>query len=389
MLSEGVNSFYETPAAALGPAAFIAAAALAFAYAGEALARAANPRVWTRAPAARTTAPAGSPAAGGGSGSEETLVVRDLTVRLGGLEIVSGVSFGLAPGEMVGLVGESGSGKTMTALGIARLLPATAAISGGVTLLGRDLETMTKPELARFLGTELAVAFQDPMSSFNPALTMGTQLTEGARRHRGLDRRQAAETAVARLLEVNLPAPRRVLREYPHQLSGGMRQRAMIAMGLMNEPRLLICDEPTTALDVTIQAQIMDLLARVNREHGVAVILISHNLALVRQNCTRTLVMYAGRIVEDLPSERLLTAARHPYTRSLLAAVPDLERRRGERLTTIAGQPPDLSARPSGCPFHPRCPLAQDVCRSERPPLEASPDGTRVACWMAGARVPA
>jgi oligopeptide/dipeptide ABC transporter ATP-binding protein len=390
MLSEGVNSFYETPAAALGPAAFIAAAALAFAYAGEALARAVNPQVWTRASSARTRAPADLPdPGGGGSGSGETLVVRDLAVRLGGVDVVSGVSFSLAAGEMVGLVGESGSGKTVTALGIARLLPASASISGGVTLLGRGLETMTKPELARFLGTELAVAFQDPMSSFNPALTMGTQLTEGARRHRGLDRREAAETAVARLLEVNLPAPRRALREYPHELSGGMRQRAMIAMGLMNEPRLLICDEPTTALDVTIQAQVMDLLARVNREHGVAVILISHNLALVRQSCTRTLVMYAGRIVEDLPSERLLTAARHPYTRSLVAAVPDLERRRGERLATIPGQPPDLSARPSGCPFHPRCPLAQDVCRSERPPLEAAPDGARVACWMADARVPA
>jgi peptide/nickel transport system permease protein len=308
---------------------------------------------------------------------------------LGGVEVVSGVSFGLAAGEVIGLVGESGSGKTMTALGIARLLPASATVAGGVTLLGRDLATMTKREVARFLGTELAVVFQDPMSSFNPALTMGTQLTEGAREHRGLDRRQAAETAIARLLEVNFAAPQRVLREYPHQLSGGMRQRAMIAMGLMNEPRLLICDEPTTALDVTIQAQIMDVLARVNREHGVAVILISHNLALVRQSCERILVMYAGRIVEDLPSERLLTGARHPYTRSLLAAVPDLQRRRGGRLANIPGQPPDLASMPGGCPFHPRCPLAQDVCRSSRPPLETASDGTRVACWRPDPRVPA
>jgi peptide/nickel transport system permease protein len=290
---------------------------------------------------------------------------------------------------VAGLVGESGSGKTMTALGIARLLPASASVAGDVTLLGRELQAMSKQELAPFLGTELAVVFQDPMSSFNPALTMGAQLVEGARRHRGLDRRAAVATALARLLEVNLPAPARVLREYPHELSGGMRQRAMIAMGLMNEPRLLICDEPTTALDVTIQAQIMDLLARVNREHGAAVVLISHNLALVRQSCTRILVMYAGRIVEDLPSERVLTDARHPYTRSLLAAVPDLRRPRGERLASIPGQPPDPAALPGGCAFHPRCPLAQDVCRSERPPLQVSRDGTRVACWMAESRVPA
>ncbi len=392
MLSEGVNSFYETPAAALGPAAFIAGAALAFAYAGEALTRAANPRLWMQSTCAGSGARAGQapplgPAPEPGPGA---LVVRDLTVRLAGdLEVISGVSFSLAPGEVVGLVGESGSGKTITALGIARLLPATASITGSVTLLGRDLETLNKQEMARFLGTQLAVVFQDPMSSFNPALTIGTQLTEGAREHRHLGRQAAAETAVARLFEVNFPAPKQVLREYPHQLSGGMRQRAMIAMGLMNEPKLLICDEPTTALDVTIQAQIMDLLARVNREHGVAVILITHNLALVRQNCTRMLVMYAGRIVEDLPSDRLLTDARHPYTRSLLAAVPDLERRRGERLATITGQPPDLAARPGGCPFHPRCPLAQDVCRSQLPPLETAPDGSRVACWMAGVEVPA
>src|SRR5579875_12718 len=388
LLSEGVDSFYETPAAALGPAAFIAVAALAFAYAGEAVAHAANPRVWTAAPPERANGRPGPsepphrlPARGGAP--DPTLLVEDLHVRIGDAEIVSGVSFSIGPGEMVGLVGESGSGKTMTALAIARLLPAGAAVEGEVSLLGRRLAAMPPKPLARFLGTELAFVFQDPMSSFNPALTMGRQLTEGARRHRHLDLRAAAEAAVARLSEVNVPAPRRILRQYPHELSGGMRQRAMIAMGLMNSPKLLICDEPTTALDVTIQAQIMDLLARVNREHGAAVLLISHNLALVRQSCSRVLVMYAGRIVEDLASERLLSDALHPYTRSLLAAVPDLERPRGAPLTAIPGQPPDPIARPPGCPFHPRCQPAQDRCRRELPPLVAHPGGQRVACWMA------
>src|SRR5579875_2990917 len=316
LLSEGVDSFYETPAAALGPAAFIAVAALAFAYAGEAVARAANPRVWTAAQPARATGRSGlaeavSSSSAKSGASDPTLLVEGLRVRIGD-------AFSIAPGEMVGLVGESGSGKTMTALAIARLLPAGAAVDGEVRLLGRRLAAMRPRQLARFLGTELAFVFQDPMSSFNPALTMGRQLMEGVREHRRLNRRTAAEAALARLSEVNVPAPRRVLRQYPHELSGGMRQRAMIAMGLMNSPKLLICDEPTTALDVTIQAQIMDLLARVNREHGAAVLLISHNLALVRQSCSRVLVMYAGRIVEDLASERLLSDALHPYTRSLL-----------------------------------------------------------------------
>jgi oligopeptide/dipeptide ABC transporter ATP-binding protein len=386
LLSEGVSSFYETPAAALGPAVFIAAAALAFAYAGEAVARAANPQLWTasHSPAQREGQGEGHTAIATPSArTGDALTVRNLTVRIGGAEVVSDVSFSIAPGEVVGLVGESGSGKTMTALAISRLLPGSATIEGDVSMLGRDLREMTHEELVRFFGTELAVVFQDPMSAFNPALTMGTQLTEGARLHRRLDRRRAVETAVARLLEVNFPAPTRVLHQYPHQLSGGMRQRAMIAMGLMNEPRLLVCDEPTTALDVTIQAQIMDLLGRINAEHGVAIILISHNLALIRQNCGQVLVMYAGRIVEDLPADRLLTGALHPYTRSLLAAVPDLQRRRGDRLVTIAGQPPDLSARPGGCAFHPRCPVARDVCRTDRPPLVARAGGHRVACWMA------
>jgi peptide/nickel transport system ATP-binding protein/peptide/nickel transport system permease protein len=400
LLSQGVNSFYETPAAALGPAAFIAGSALAFAFAGEALARAANPRLWAtvrseaelfaepaeapaEAAAAEPAPPAAAPAEAGAA-----LSVRGLTVRIAGAEIVSAISFDVAPGEMLGLVGESGSGKTMTALAVSRLLPGGAELEGEVSLLGRRLEVLSPSELARFLGVELAFVFQDPMSSFNPALTLGVQLTEGARRHRGLARSAAAATAVERLQEVNFPAPARVLRQYPHELSGGMRQRAMIAMGLMNGPRLLLCDEPTTALDVTIQAQIMDLLARVNRDHGVAVVLISHNLALVRQSCSRVLVMYAGRIVEDLAADRLLTGARHPYTRSLLAAVPDLERPRGQALASIPGQPPDPFARPAGCPFHPRCPLADDRCRELLPALEDQPGGGRAACWKAGVEVP-
>jgi peptide/nickel transport system permease protein len=391
LLNEGVDSFYETPAAALGPAAFIAVAALAFAYAGEAMAHAANPRVWTAVAPGRANDQPGLPRTTPVPPTRDgvpdpTLRVEDLHVRIGDIEIVSGVSFSIAPGEMVGLVGESGSGKTMTALAIAQLLPTGSVVDGEVVLLGQRLAAMPPRQLARFLGTKLAFAFQDPMSSFNPALTMGRQLTEGARQHRNLDFRTATETAVARLTEVNVPAPQRILHQYPHELSGGMRQRAMIAMGLMNDPKLLICDEPTTALDVTIQAQIMDLLARVNREHGAAVLLISHNLALVRQNCSRVLVMYAGRIVEDLATDRLLSDALHPYTRSLLAAVPDLDRPRGVPLMTIPGQPPNPATRTSGCAFHPRCPLAQDRCRHELPPLTTYPRGQRVACWMADSR---
>jgi peptide/nickel transport system permease protein len=408
MLTEGVQSFYVTPAAALGPAAAIAVSAVAFGFAGEAMARAMNPLLWgsgelTPVEPALATNLGPMPelqvakpkllSGNGSSGQAEAPVVRpaleveDLYVTFPGasgpIEIVAGVTFSIAKGETLGIVGESGSGKTMTAMAIAQLVPYPGTVKGTIRLDGKDLSKLAAGQLNRFLSTDLAVVFQDPMSSLNPALKMGTQLTEAAEVHRGLSHHQATAAAVTRLREVNIPTPEKQMDRHPHEFSGGMRQRAMIAMGLMNDPAVLIADEPTTALDVTIQAQIIDLLAKVNAEHQAAIIFISHNLALVKQTCHRVLVMYAGRIVEEIPSDRLLLDPLHPYTRALIAAVPDMLRARDEPLAYIPGSAPDLADIPSGCPFHPRCPLAVDKCRTKRPPLEERAAARRVACWVA------
>jgi oligopeptide/dipeptide ABC transporter ATP-binding protein len=425
MLTEGVRAIYQTPAAALGPAAFIAVSAIAFGFTGEALARAMNPLLWTApkktAAAAADgaappelepgAAPAGAAPAlasgngrangsgGGGAGTATVapagdgvaLSVQDLVVTFPGpagpIEVVKGVSFAVRAGELIGIVGESGSGKTMTALSIAQLTPFPGRVSGQIILHGTDLKRLPRRRLDRFLGTDLAVVFQDPMSSMNPALRIGAQLTEAIRIHKRMDRRKANDLAIAGLTEVHIPAAGRQIKRYPHEFSGGMRQRAMIAKGLIKEPTLLIADEPTTALDVTIQAQIMDLLNEVNGTHQTAIILISHNLALVSQNCHRVLVMYAGRIVEELGAEHLTTNPLHPYTRALLGAVPEIGQARDVPLEYIPGEIPDISSPPPGCPYHPRCPLAIDRCRAERPPLVTRPDATdrRVACHVANA----
>jgi oligopeptide/dipeptide ABC transporter ATP-binding protein len=259
-------------------------------------------------------------------------------------------------------------------------------VSGSIKLQGRELlldgaQNGHDAELSRLLGTELAIVYQDPLSSLNPALKVGTQLTEASEIHRRVAHSNAVRTAIERLREVNIPGAEVQLGRYPHELSGGMRQRVMIAMGLMIDPPLFICDEPTTSLDVTVQAQIMDLLAKLNTTHGSAIILISHNLALVSQNTDRVLVMYAGRIVEDLTAAQLLAGGKHPYTRQLLASIPDTSRSRDDRLEFIPGQAPDPADLPTGCPYNPRCPLAFDKCGVERPPLRVQPDGRRVACW--------
>jgi oligopeptide/dipeptide ABC transporter ATP-binding protein len=401
MLTEGVNSFYVTPAAAVGPAVFIAGAALAFGFCGEALAKAMNPLVWTVRPVSRadselqaepiTLAPINPALHANGSGSpdatrvEPALEVRDLKVVFPGasgrIEIIKGVSFSIQPGEVLGIVGESGSGKTMTSLAVAQLVPYPGTVEGTIKLHGTDLAKLPNDRRESLLGTSVAVVFQDPMSSLNPALRIGTQMTEGVERHRGFKHQRALDLAFERLTEVNIPAARMQLERHPHQLSGGMRQRVMIAMGLMNDIQLLIADEPTTALDVTIQAQIMDVLARVNDVHKTAVALISHNLALVRQNCDQVVVMYAGRIVEELPANRLTLDPQHPYTRALVAAVPSLSRSQREPLQYIPGQAPDIARPPSGCPYHPRCPLAMDICKAQLPPLVTGSAGRRVACW--------
>ncbi len=401
MLTEGVQSMYVTPAAALGPAAAIALAAIAFAFIGESFARAMNPKLWERDSAsepsalndahatARTDGPAPGPAPVIRDDiGANVLDVRNLLVQFpaaGGktITVVDGISFSIGRGEVVGIVGESGSGKTMTALAVAQLVPSQAMVSGQVKLDRQVLGTMSPADIRRWLGTRLAFVFQDPMSSLSPTLTLGTQLAEVAQVHRGVSRRQALDEAMSRMSEVNLPAPRHQIGRYPHELSGGMRQRAMIAMGLMNEPALLIADEPTTALDVTIQAQIMDLLASLNRNHGMAIMLISHNIGLISQNCHRILVMYAGRIIEEGTTEELTRHPLHPYTRALMAAVPDIEGSREVPLEFIPGTMPDLASLPGGCSFHPRCPLAEDQCRMSAPPLRPRSEGRGVACWVA------
>jgi len=402
MLTEGVNAFYLAPAAAVAPAVAIAITALGFGFLGEAVARAMNPVLWGAGGAQRHSraqavgqeqdlepvrAASASYQAYAGPNGDTVLEVSDLTVtfpgRAGSVPVVDGISFSMKRGEIVGLVGESGSGKSMTSLAITQIVPYPGRVTGTVKLHGKDLGTLPAKKLDKLLGTETAVVFQDPMSSLNPALTIGIQLTEKAEVHRGLSRGAARAVAVKRLGEVNLPTPKYQLERHPHELSGGMRQRATIAMGLMNEPLVLVADEPTTALDVTIQAQLMDLLQRIRREHKAAILLISHNIGLVSQNCQRVLVMYAGRIVEDAPTAQLLSRPMHPYTRALIAAVPTMSRDRDMRLQQIPGQAPSFGALPSGCPFHPRCPLAVAKCAVERPPLVTRPDRSRVACWVA------
>jgi oligopeptide/dipeptide ABC transporter ATP-binding protein len=392
MLTTGVQSFYLTPFAALGPGIAIALAALVFGFFGEGLARAANPVLWPGSGGDDDSATAtadGPPTVDDPYEPVEdgVLDVRDLTVsfpsgRKRRQQVVRGVSLDLAPGETLGIVGESGSGKSLTALAIAQLVAHPGVVEGRITVNGTELQRVPLKEVDRTLGTSLAVVFQDPMSSLNPAVKIRNQLIEGVRRHRGLSRAEAVLAARRRLGEVNLPTPERQLERYPHELSGGQRQRVLIAMGLMNEPNVLIADEPTTALDVTVQAQIMDLLAGINAEHNTAVVLISHNLGLISQNCDRVLVMYAGRVVEEVAADRL-TEAEHPYTRALLGAVPDMAHSREQPLVSIPGQMPDARSTPVGCAYHPRCPLAVPRCAEQRPPLQLNAVGHRVACWVA------
>jgi peptide/nickel transport system permease protein len=403
MLTQGVQAFYLTPALALAPAFAIAFAGLTASLLGDAIARAFNPLLWTharkgeRAVASRALSNAhaatGTPTPGD-SGDDSAapptqpalLTVEHLAVsfvtRTGSVAPVVDASFHIAESEIVGLVGESGSGKTLTALAVAGLIPWPGRISAeSLVLRGQSLLSQDRRDVEQLLGRELALVFQDPMSSFNPVLRIGSQITEGIQTHRDLPRRAVKELAVGRLREVGIAAPERRLSQFPYEFSGGMRQRAMIAMALMMSPSLIIADEPTTSLDVTIQAQIVDLLRRVNQSHGTAILLISHDLALVSEVCQRVLVMYGGRIVEDIPAQALREAA-HPYTRALVASLPSTTARKRQHLVSIPGAPPDPALMPPGCPFTPRCPLAIDKC-TEMPPLETHSARHRVACWRA------
>ncbi|MFJ3788345.1 dipeptide/oligopeptide/nickel ABC transporter permease/ATP-binding protein [Kitasatospora sp. NPDC090091] len=387
LLNQGLDRIYAEPLPALAPGLAVLYAALAFQLLGEALAGG----VARRGPAPRTPAPPpapwGSPRPKAGGGPAEdglVLQVDDLTVELptpdGVIRPVRGVSLALRPGEIVGLVGESGSGKSLTALAVAGLLPERARVTRRtLRLLGADLAAMTPKQRDRHLATGLAMVFQNPASALNPSLRISTQLTEAVRAHRGASRAEALAEAADALYRVALPAD--VLRKRPHQLSGGQRQRVMIAAGLMVRPRLIIADEPTTALDVTVQRQITRLLSDIRRDTAAAVLFISHDIALVGEFCDRVLVMYAGTVVESLPADRLAGGARHPYTRALVASVPDLAADHDRPLPTVDGAPPDSPAPARACPFEPRCPRRRDHCAEQAPPLADHDADHRVACW--------
>ena len=302
---------------------------------------------------------------------------------------VDGVSYHIAAGETLGVVGESGCGKSVTALSILRLVasPPGRIVGGAIRFQGTNLLDLSEPEMERIRGNDISMIFQEPMTSLNPLQTAGAQISEVIRLHQGLSRRDAMDKAVDMLRRVNIPEPERRAKAYPHQLSGGMRQRVMIAMALACNPKVLIADEPTTALDVTIQAQILDLMRELRKSLGTAMILITHDMGVVAENADRVVVMYAGRKVEEALVDDLFDRPAHPYTRGLLASIPQLDAaaraRPGTRLNEIKGMVPVLSRLPKGCAFAPRCGLASDICRIDPPPLRPLRHGHSVACWHA------
>jgi oligopeptide/dipeptide ABC transporter ATP-binding protein len=302
----------------------------------------------------------------------------------GEFRAVDGISFAVEAGKTLGIVGESGCGKSVTSLTVMGLLPSRGArIAGGsIRFAGSDLRSLPADRLRDLRGNRLAMIFQEPMTSLNPAYTIGDQIMEGLVRHKGLNAAQAREQAIAMLRKVKIPAPEKRVDDYPHQLSGGMRQRAMIAMALACGPELLIADEPTTALDVTVQAQILDLLRELQRDLGTAIMLISHDMGVIAEMADHVAVMYAGRIVEQAPVEQLFDAPQHPYTIGLLGSIPRLDRTR-DRLSAIEGSVPDPLDPPPGCRFSPRCPFADAQCRSAQPDLREVLPAHAVACWKA------
>jgi oligopeptide transport system ATP-binding protein len=323
--------------------------------------------------------------------AQPLLEVHDLhtvfATKNGNVKAVDGVSLEINPGETLGIVGESGSGKSVTALSIMRLQRPGKIVGGSVMYKGRDLTKATEGEMREIRGQDIAMIFQDPMTSLNPVFRTGWQVAEPVRLHHGIDKAKAMAVAIAMLAKVGIPAPATRARDYPHQFSGGMRQRAMIAMGLTTTPKVLIADEPTTALDVTIQAQILDLLRNVNRDFGTATILITHNLGVVAGMCERVMVMYAGRVVESGPTVDVFAHPKHPYTWSLLRSIPRLDAERHEPLKPIDGLPPDLIDLPSGCAFHPRCQFKIERCSRDTPVLNRVGETQLAACWVTQAGV--
>jgi len=312
--------------------------------------------------------------------------------RDGVVRAVDGVSFTIQPGETLALVGESGCGKSVTSLSIMRLIasPPGRTVAGAIRFNGRDLLALSEPGMREVRGNEISMIFQEPMTSLNPVLTIGGQIAEALVLHRGLARTDAMARAIDMLRLVNIPEPTRRAAEYPHQMSGGMRQRVMIAMALACDPKLLIADEPTTALDVTIQAQILDLMRALKEKTGAAIMLITHDLGVVAEMAQRVVVMYAGRKVEEAAVNDLFDRPRHPYTRGLMNSMPRLGAGHavGRRLAEIPGMVPSLREPIAGCAFATRCAHAVERCRVEAPPLEAKAEGHTVACWEAD-RLPA
>ncbi|MDP9093195.1 MAG: dipeptide/oligopeptide/nickel ABC transporter permease/ATP-binding protein [Actinomycetota bacterium] len=384
MLTEGLQRIYVNPEVALGPAVAILLAGIGFNLLGESLARVAArehrvPRMRGAAPALPESETPADPV----GAREVVLDLRDLRVTFpGGSMPVRELSLLVRAGEVVGIVGESGSGKSLTALAIGSLVPYPGVVTATRhRIAGAEISTIPTIARRRLLGRSLAMVFQDPMASLNPALCVGSQLAEVSLVHDRMPRRRSWERAVDRLTKVHISDPARRARQRPHEFSGGMRQRAMIAMGLMGTPALLIADEPTTALDVTVQRQIVDLIGEVAGRTGAAAIFISHDIAVVSEVCHRVAVMYAGRVVEELAVEDLRDGALHPYTRMLVASLPDMTTDRTRPLATIAGLPPSTTEVTPGCSFAPRCPAATARCHTSRPRLETVSGGHGVACW--------
>jgi oligopeptide transport system ATP-binding protein len=335
--------------------------------------------------------------------SDPLLQVRDLKTYFftddGVVKAVDGVSYDVQEGETLGLVGESGCGKSVSALSLLRLIPNPPGriVGGEVIFQGEDLLKLSEDELRHVRGNKIAMVFQEPMTSLNPVLTIGRQLTEALELHLKMDGESARRRAVQLLDMVGIPEAESRINDYPHQFSGGMRQRVMIAMALSCNPKLVLADEPTTALDVTIQAQVLEILARLSRELGTAVVIITHNLGVVARYADRVNVMYAGKIVETASAKTVYAHPRHPYTVGLLKSVPRLDQARKMKLEVIEGSPPDLVNMPPGCPFFARCTFRVDRCKEEMPPLMQVEDKHFAACWewkrvadaVEGAKVPA
>jgi oligopeptide/dipeptide ABC transporter ATP-binding protein len=326
-----------------------------------------------------------------GGEDRPVLEVTDLNVRFatghgggaddGGVHAVNGVSFAVARGQTVAIVGESGSGKSVTCLSLLRLLPRNARVTGSVRLEGQELLTLSEPDIRRIRGGGIGLVYQDPMAALNPVRTIGAQVAEPLRLHLGLGRRAAAERAAELLAQVGIPSPRQQLKAYPHEFSGGMRQRVVIAMAIACQPKVLLADEPTTALDVSVQAQILELLKNLTTELGIGLVLVSHDLSVVAGLADDVLVMYGGFLAEQGDALQIFEHPAHPYTAGLLASIPDTATDPDAPLVGIPGQPPDMRAVPAGCVFAPRCAYAFDRC-AERPPLDLRGPAHRAACWL-------